>query len=392
MNCPQCSTKNPDDFVFCLQCGERLDPPRSEREDQMAPADQVAPTLAEPIPPPSAFLGPPSGARLSVEQGSVDQREFTLEKPAISIGRRQGNDIVVHDTNVSRQHARVIQENGGFVVEDCNSANGTLVNEERVEGKRRLRSGDAIKIGDAVFVFEEGQGDEPQVGMTTVAMEMDSPMTTIGAPLDVEPPAALASHAPSPVGPLTPPPAIMEPVDQAPPEATIAAEQFPVAPEPVPPPERQRKPKPAATAPEPAVPRLAAIQRDLSDLSRDLGSFATSVAGLVARVEQLERALAEAGSELGQLAEAARGPAAEPLRGMGGLISDAEAAGGPERLDPAIELLQQLAAQPRDIELLLKLSQQAAMLDDVLRLHLRLVAAGPKLSEALARVLGPAPE
>ena len=389
MKCPQCGIANPEDFAFCLQCGEQLNasPPEGPHT-----ADASSPPEF-PYSPPS--FGGPSGAsaRVRVEQGSVDQREFELDKPELVIGRRQGSDIVIHDTNVSRRHARLIRQGGGFAIEDAESANGTLVNDERIEGVRPLRHGDAIRIGDAVFLFEESEPVEEREGMTTVAIDDESPMTQIGPPIDLEPPAALSPKVPSPVGPLTPPPPIMESGHTAIAESIFDEEEHRRSmeePEPV---SSPPEPPPAAaverrTPPVTGAPALEAIRRDLSDLNRDLGAFASSVAGLADRVERLEQSLAEVSADLGGLAQAARGPEAEPLRELSALVEEMEALGGPERLQPIIDLLDQLAAQPRDIELLLKLSQQAGALYDLMRLHLRLVAAGPKVREALGRIVG----
>ncbi|MDP8924212.1 MAG: FHA domain-containing protein, partial [Chloroflexota bacterium] len=97
--------------------------------------------------------GPPS-ARLRAEHGSVDVIEVTLDRSVLDIGRRLTNDIVIHDTNVSRQHARLVRGPDGYTIEDTQSSNGTFVNDERVFGPRQLRNGDVIRIGDAVFVYE----------------------------------------------------------------------------------------------------------------------------------------------------------------------------------------------------------------------------------------------
>jgi pSer/pThr/pTyr-binding forkhead associated (FHA) protein len=389
MKCPQCGIANPEDFAFCLQCGEQLNASQPERARAPDGSGQPEPAYA----PPSFGRPAQPSARVRVEQGSVDQREFELDKAELVIGRRQGSDIVIHDTNVSRRHARLIRQPGGFAIEDAESANGTLVNDERIEGVRPLRHGDAIRIGDAVFVFEETAPLEEREGMTTVAIDDESPMTRLGPPIDLEPPAALAPKVASPAGPLTPPPPIMESGYTAIGESIFDEEEHRRSseePEPAPAPaepaasvEAERRTPPGA-----AVPALDVIRRDLSELNRDLGAFASSVAGLADRVERLERSLAEVSADLGQLAQAARGPEAEPLRELSGLLEETEAVGGPDRLQPIIDLLDQLAAQPRDIELLLKLSQQAGALYDLMRLHLRIVAAGPKVREALARIVG----
>jgi pSer/pThr/pTyr-binding forkhead associated (FHA) protein len=52
------------------------------------------------------------------------------------------------DRNVSRRHARFVRTNGVLWIEDLESLTGTRVNGERIQGRRRLREGDLVEIGD----------------------------------------------------------------------------------------------------------------------------------------------------------------------------------------------------------------------------------------------------
>jgi hypothetical protein len=74
-----------------------------------------------------------------------------LNAEVISIGRAVSgeHDILIspQDTAVSREHARLILENGNWLVEDC-SRNGTLVNGEAIKRTtEKLSAGDHIQIG-----------------------------------------------------------------------------------------------------------------------------------------------------------------------------------------------------------------------------------------------------
>jgi pSer/pThr/pTyr-binding forkhead associated (FHA) protein/S1-C subfamily serine protease len=60
---------------------------------------------------------------------------------------RQGADLVLDDDRVSRRHAVVRTVDGGLVVEDLHSANGTSVNGVAIGGPKRLRKGDVIQLG-----------------------------------------------------------------------------------------------------------------------------------------------------------------------------------------------------------------------------------------------------
>jgi hypothetical protein len=105
-------------------------------------------------------------------------------------------------------------------------------------------------------------------------------------------------------------------------------------------------------------------------------------------MERLERALDAATSDLASVADAIRGPDAAVLTELQGILADIERAADGPKLDDAVLVLEQLSAQPRDIELLLKLSQQAGAIESALRIHGRLVAAAPRLQATLARLTG----
>src|SRR4051794_27369989 len=113
MTCPSCGVQNPADFLFCLQCGNAL--------TQGSPgADQGGATRADMMPVDAGTMamssmplqsngpgGSGSVAQLRVDQGSVDEPVISLDRPLTVIGRRQGSDVVIHDTNVSRMHAQI---------------------------------------------------------------------------------------------------------------------------------------------------------------------------------------------------------------------------------------------------------------------------------------------
>ena len=70
-----------------------------------------------------------------------------------SLGRALDNDIVVNHSSVSRHHASIENSNGGFVVRDLNSQNGTFVGSRRVTEPTLVNDGDPVRFGDAQFTF-----------------------------------------------------------------------------------------------------------------------------------------------------------------------------------------------------------------------------------------------
>jgi len=65
----------------------------------------------------------------------------------VTFGRSRGATITVDHEKVSRMHARVRRTGDAIEVEDLGSRNGTRVNGEKVEGARRLATGDELSIG-----------------------------------------------------------------------------------------------------------------------------------------------------------------------------------------------------------------------------------------------------
>jgi pSer/pThr/pTyr-binding forkhead associated (FHA) protein len=69
------------------------------------------------------------------------------------VGRGKDNHVILDHATVSRQHAWIKAEGEDFSVFDVGSANGTFVNDERVEEPRRLENGDVVRFGEMEFVF-----------------------------------------------------------------------------------------------------------------------------------------------------------------------------------------------------------------------------------------------
>jgi serine phosphatase RsbU (regulator of sigma subunit) len=62
------------------------------------------------------------------------------------IGRQADNHLIIRDSRASRNHARIVAENGELVLHDQGSRHGTYVNGERIE-RRQLHESDKIEFG-----------------------------------------------------------------------------------------------------------------------------------------------------------------------------------------------------------------------------------------------------
>ena len=73
--------------------------------------------------------------------------DWSGSQDELLLGRHLSCDVVFANVNVSRRHARLVFRDGGWILQDLGSTNGTLVNGERV-GRCRLLPGDRLVIGD----------------------------------------------------------------------------------------------------------------------------------------------------------------------------------------------------------------------------------------------------
>jgi len=91
---------------------------------------------------------------------SSGQREVSLLRTPMWIGRDPSNDIVLADPMASRHHAVVERRGDRYYLRDCNSTNGFTVNGDRLS-ERGLQSGDLLGIGSTRLVYWEGAAALP---------------------------------------------------------------------------------------------------------------------------------------------------------------------------------------------------------------------------------------
>lgn len=87
-----------------------------------------------------------AGENSNLEEGSI-----LLLNRIITMGRKEGNTVILSEAYVSGYHAKIFIKNNEIIIEDLNSTNGVFVNEERISGFAKLRANDRIRIGTAVF-------------------------------------------------------------------------------------------------------------------------------------------------------------------------------------------------------------------------------------------------
>jgi hypothetical protein len=93
-------------------------------------------------------------AKLLIKAHGALIKEVPLDKPRLTIGRKPDNDIVLEDQSASAHHARIVQIQSVFFVEDAGSSNGTYTNGKKTD-RKQLVNGDQVTIGQHSLVYQD---------------------------------------------------------------------------------------------------------------------------------------------------------------------------------------------------------------------------------------------
>lgn len=140
-------------------------------------------------------------AVLVIREGADAGREVRLGGDLV-LGRDPESDLVLDDSGISRNHARITGGAGGAIIEDLGSSNGTLLNGQPLAGPQPLRDGDEIQLGEVILAFMDRPGET-------------QPLAAAGA----QPPPGAAPPPPS--TPYVPAPARREPVHEPQPASPL---------------------------------------------------------------------------------------------------------------------------------------------------------------------------
>src|SRR5262245_64494632 len=99
---------------------------------------------------------------ITVTEKGGEQRRLDFDKPEITIGRVQGNDVILPKGNVSKRHARIVLKDAKFIIVDLKSTNGTYVNGRKITSPLVVKETDKIYIGDFILGVEESAGGQPR--------------------------------------------------------------------------------------------------------------------------------------------------------------------------------------------------------------------------------------
>lgn len=106
--------------------------------------------------------------------------EVELQTVSI-VGRSSECQVILPDPRVSRRHAMIRKQDGGFYLFDLGSFNGSYLNGSRVTAARQLSTGDVLTFAEHEFTFEQTGGktteeDFNNFGGSTIALIRSTPV------------------------------------------------------------------------------------------------------------------------------------------------------------------------------------------------------------------------
>lgn len=123
-----------------------------------APTRQATAPRPAPARPAGGRATPPSQRKqprrrpteLVVHLSTGKPRVIPLHSEEISFGRSSACTVPLDDSYASERHARVYRTDGGWMVADMGSTNGTYLNQAKVTAPAPLQAGDQVAIGKTV--------------------------------------------------------------------------------------------------------------------------------------------------------------------------------------------------------------------------------------------------
>jgi len=109
-------------------------------------------------------------ACLIVIEGPATGKHFPLDEHRIvSIGRDDDCTFQIVDPAVSRKHLQVIRQgNGTHVAADYRSANGVVINGQKVTADMPLKDGDRVSIGQSTVLYSAKDYADGRAALTDV--------------------------------------------------------------------------------------------------------------------------------------------------------------------------------------------------------------------------------
>jgi len=149
-------------------------------DTQIKPAQAVAEQTEKPV----------LVLKLLAANGQPGAKEFRIDQDKAMVGRRDHNQISLHDQTVSGEHAVITRTTNGFLLEDLNSSNGTMVNGNAIT-EHVLNNNDVLEFGLyrlQVYLSNSATPGQTQMAvleyltgsMRGIKQRLEKPLTKVG--------------------------------------------------------------------------------------------------------------------------------------------------------------------------------------------------------------------
>ena len=138
-----------------------------------------------------------SSAKITVTTGKYAGKVVELTQDELVIGRTAPADLILLHPEISRRHARLVHQQGQYILEDLGSSNGTFLNGQPVRGPQVLADGDEFQLGNEIrLVFNQPSSfDLPQSPENRTMLDSNLTAEAIQASIASNPPSLLVTIA-----------------------------------------------------------------------------------------------------------------------------------------------------------------------------------------------------
>lgn len=102
---------------------------------------------------------------LGVKESGKPGRIVVWDTAEVTLGRSPENDVVLDDSDASREHALFLRTAQGHQVQDLGTANGTQLNGEPLVATQLLQNKDVVKVGEVQITFIQTRKDPNSLGL-----------------------------------------------------------------------------------------------------------------------------------------------------------------------------------------------------------------------------------
>lgn len=154
IKCKKCGFIYNNRFDVCPKCQQDPNKPNEDVFTVSTTDDSVSTPQIEI---PSIISNDNNYILIHVLTGKI----LNISKESTIFGRGEDCDIILNSEKISRAHTQIIKKDNECLLVDCNSLNGTYINDKQLEPQEsiKLNNNDIFKVYTVEFKFQEVSTD-----------------------------------------------------------------------------------------------------------------------------------------------------------------------------------------------------------------------------------------